>query len=1119
MHLPVPSEHQIVDSLNRLPAGALRAFRAGPGRAVGCRTLSGLLALLLLPAVLQAQSRTTASLRGTVSATDGEPLQGAVVTMIHQPSGEERSTITDGQGRFLVLLLRPGGPYTLTIRYLGFAEREVTGLELQVGDARTLDLTLTEQAVQIDGVAVAVDRADIFDASQVGPATRLSERMIAAMPVLSRNVLELTQLSPLVRTTEGGGFSIAGQNDRYNAILVDGLLSKDMFGLTSGGIPGGQAGAKLIPIDAVSQYEILVAPFDVRLSGFSGGVMNAITRSGTNEWRGQIGGVHRNQALIGDLSLPTGSVDASVVDRSLLAFTLGGPLVQNRAHIFAAGEFEVSRQPPDGFNVFRDAPTLTRLTAADVTEVSDIMRDQYGVDVGEIGAYPLETTLANTFLRADFQLGARDRLTVRHILAHAESDEAPEREPFLPYGLGSNAVRRRSTNQLIAAQLFKEFDGGLANELDLTIQLTTDGSSPTSDLPQIEVELPSTIEGQPFSRAVRLGGQYFAQSNRLEQTSIRLTNSLDIPVDDEVLTLGVSGSWYGFKNAFLPGAAGEFYFGSIEDLRQNAPFRYQRSQLAPGEEDAVRFDVAEFGIFAQREIRAGDGLTMHFGFRADIPFVLDAPARNFDLEAFFGYNSSKVPSGNFLFSPRWGFNWQSEGERKTQVRGGAGMFTGQIPYVWLSNAFHDNGLRSQNLYCQDRRYFMPPLTSVAPPFDPLQPPDSCTVSGPGVQRFGSVRNAVVFDPAFRYPQDIKMSAVIDRELSDRTTGSLGVLFNRALNQVGLMDLNVEPGIPGSRGPDFLGQPLVALAGDQRRYYRQIGDEYQHILAVTNEGDNWAVALTAELRGALTETVAFQLGYSYARTWDRTSLVYTDMVSNFGTNPAVADINDPPLTTSNFDRPHKLLLAVFGAPIRALPRTELSLFYSGQSGYPFTYVYRGDINGDGYPGRGGSADRFNDPLFVPEIFPVAPLSNVAYFAVIEALERDSCFGSERGRTLGRNECRAPWEHKLDMRLAQSFDMGSSVVRVEADLLNLLSLINAEWGRVEKTRPQVPLIELCELECNGFVAPFPGRWAGPLVPDADAVGGLAPIDPWTVVTPESQWRIQVGAKVTFGGATER
>ena len=1054
---------------------------------------------------LSAQSRTTAALRGSVTRVDDTPVTGAVVEVRNESTGGTWSALTNEEGRFLVLLLPPGGPYTISVSYIGLSEERVEGVVLRVGEAFRLNLVLREEPIELPGIEVAVERARVFDPAEVGPATRIAEGTLESLPIMSRDVMELALISPLVKATESGGFSVAGQNDRYNAVLVDGLVSKDMFGLTSGGVPGGQAGAKLIPIDAVSQYEVLIAPFDVRLSGFTGGVLNAVTRSGTNEWRVRASAVHRNEALIGDLSLPTGPVAASGVDRSLMAVSVGGPVIRDAVHVFVAGEFEKRSQPPSGFNLFRDDPSLIRISEEAVESADSIFSSLFQADIGRSGPYPLKQNLANVFGRLDWNLEGGHRLTIRHLFAHASNDQEPNRSAFLPYELSSNGVFRNATNHLTSLQLFSEFGERYANELDLVLQRTTDGTSPASDLPQMELRLISSIDGTSYARSVRAGGQFFAQLNDLAQTSLRITNSLDVNLGGDVLTLGITGSWYGITHAFLPGAAGEYYFASLGDLELNAPERYQRTVLAEGETEAVSFDVLEWGAFAQREIHAGKGLTMHFGLRVDTPHLLGRPERNVDLEAFFGYNTSTMPSGNFLISPRWGFNWQSGGRRNTQVRGGAGMFSGQIPYVWLSNAFHNNGLRSVTRICEGRWYEEPPKTWAVPPFDPSAPPVSCDVPSNSVPPFRELRSAVLFSPDFRYPQDIKFSVVVDRELTDRISGSLGLLFNKAYNQVGLRDLNLEPS-----GPT---EEMLALAGHERRYYQHLTEDYQHALLVTNEGEDWGASLTAEMRGLLSDGFAFQLGYTLAGSWDRTSLVFTDMLSNFGSNPSAADINKPPLETSNFDRPHKVVAAVFGTPFPWLPDTELSVLYTGQSGLPFSYVYDGDVNGDGYPGLGSSFDRNNDLIFLPDSLDAAPMSLVTKGLLSRAMREDECLARFRGRTLRRNACRSPWQHRLDVRVSHTIHAGGAEIRLGADVINFLNLLNHEWGRVERTQPVLPLLELCRGGCGGR-GPLPATWGGAVLPERDEDGRLRPTEPWTVATPESQWQMQIGAQMTFG-----
>ncbi len=1063
---------------------------------------------------LRAQSRTTSAVRGTVTTASGAPVSFATVTVRQTRTGATRSTATTPEGRFLVQLLQPGGPYTVTVEALGFAAVIREGIQLQVGEVVSLEFEVREEALELEGIEVRADRGEIFTPDQVGPATRLDERTVEAMPILSRDIMELAVLSPLVKTTEGGGFSIAGQNDRYNSILIDGVLNKDLFGQTAGGVPGAQAGAKLIPLDAVAQYEVLVAPFDVRLSGFTGGVMNAITKTGTNDWHLRALGVHRAEALIGDLTLPTGPVEASGVDRSLVGLSVGGPLIRDRAHFFVSGEFERRNQPPSGFNLGRDDPLLVRVGSESLTEATSLL-EALGVESGRADAYPLSTDLANVFARLDWNFAGGSRLIVRNIFARARNDESPNRAAFEPYELSSNAVFREALSNTTSLQLFTPFGDRAANEFEFTVRRGTDATTPDVDWPQIEIDLVSSIDGASYQRPVRVGSQFFAQDNDLSQTSVGFTNSLNlVQGDGGALTLGLAGSFHDLRHRFLPGAVGDYFFASLQDLRNNAPQRYQRTVLQPGFDPTVGIRVTEWGLFAQREVRAGKGLTMHFGLRADVPIVLDSPMENPHILQEFGHSTANVPSGQVLLSPRWGFNWQSEGERTTQVRGGAGLFVGQLPYVWLSNAFHNNGLRSETVVCTGRVTDDPLTGNTVPPLDPLGAPIGTCAAGD----FQRLRTVTVFESGFKYPQDLKFSATVDQQLSDGVSGSLGVLYNRAINQIALEELNLE-------GASSLG-PLEGYGGFERRYFGSAAprgftpnrelDGYEQVLLARNETEDWAFAVTAELRGNLTDRLAFQSGYSFSKSYDRMSLVSADMISNYGFNPTRFDPNRPQVTTSNFDRPHKVVFSVYGAPFPGLDDTQVSLLYTGQSGLPYSYVYRGDLNGDGYPGLGPAFDRNNDLVFVPDPVTDLPAGAATYQLLGSAIDNESCLAEARGEILERNACRAPWQNRLDLRLSHTLRAFGSEIRLEGDLINVLNLLNGDWGTIQSIRPVVSLLEpLGRLETRGIGALQSG-WAGAVLPFRNEDGSLRASEPWSTLTPDSQWQAQFGLRLTLGGA---
>jgi hypothetical protein len=1080
--------------------------------------LAFLLVFCLVPR-LAAQSRTTSAVRGTVIRGDsiGEVIPDVNITIRHQETGAERSVATNQRGRFLMPLLPPGGPYTITAFLLGYGEQTRENIYLIVGETLTLDFALQEEALEVEGINVEVERTDVFNPTQVGPATRLDEVTVEAVPILSRDFMDLAVLSPMVKKTSDGGFSVAGQNTRYNSILVDGASHKDVFGLTAGGIPGGQAGAKIIPMDAVAQYEILVSPFDVRLSGFTGGVMNAVTRTGTNEWWTRGFAVHRNESLMGDLTLPTGPVEASGVDRSLFGLSVGGPIIRDKAHFFVATEFERRNQPPTGFNLHRDDPFLVRISPDDLTTFQDFFDQSFGIETGIAGPYTLRQELSNVFARVDWNLGAGHRITIRNVFAVAENDENPNRSYFEPYELSSNAVFRKSVNNTTSFQLFSELEGGGGNELNLDIQHTADETTPATDWPQVEVDLLSSIEGVPFQREIRAGSQFFAQENDLEQTTIRVTNSLNLVFGDDTWTFGASGGFYDINHRFVPAAHGDWFFASMEDVANNAPQRYQRTVVNDGYGPTANFRILEWGLFTQREIHARDGLTFRVGFRMDVPHVLDTPKENAEIKRFFQKSTSSVPSGMPLLSPRVGFNWQSSGDRMTQVRGGLGMFAGQLPFVWLSNAFHNNGLAQTTLLCQGRWTDDPLTGNTAPYFDPDNAPTDCLFGAPTEQKI-----VTMFDEDFKYPQVYRISLAVDRELWDWVSGSLGVLLNHSVNQVSLMDLNL--GKPTSDLGDIEG-----YGGYARRYYGNKGPngtaipfvpnprlpEFGQVLLATNKGKDWAFSLTAEVRGTIRESFGFQAGYTFSRSWDEMSLTYTDMVSNMGFNPTSDDPNRPALRPSNYDRPHKVVAAVYGAPFALLPNTEISVLYTGESGTNFSYVYRGDMNGDGYPGLGAAFDRTNDLLYVPNEATQLPAGLGTTQLLAYAMDHDPCLRESRGKMIKRNACRAPWQNRLDLRTSHSVTFGGADIRFEADIINVLNLVNSEWGKIETIRPVVSLIEPLNRRPTALIS----GWAGGVLPARDEEGRLVPSNPWSVATPDSQWQAQFGVRVTFDQALGR
>jgi hypothetical protein len=710
----------------------------------------------------------------------------------------------------------------------------------------------------------------------------------------------------------------------------------------------------------------------------------------------------------------------------------------------------------------------------------------------------------------DWNFGEGNRLTVRNVFAYAANDANPNRAPFEPYELSSNAIFRTSTNNTVSAQFFSDFGNRGGNEVALTIQRTTDETDPASLWPQVEADIIAPDLSTTVTRPVRTGAQFFAQSNDLSQTSVRLANTLTLARGKHTWTMGALGTWYDIQHTYLPGSIGDWYFASWVDVLNNAPQRFQRTVLLEDQDPTVAFGVMEAGAFLQDQIELGN-FTLRAGLRLDVPFVLDDPEENSRVLSFFGRNTAKVPSGTVLFSPRLGFNWQGGGRLRTQIRGGAGLFTGQLPHVWLSNAFHNTGLRSVTQACFGRWTDDPFTGNTAPPFDPGNPPETCWAGRPT-----EVRVVTLFDEGFAYPQYAKISATVDRELTSTLSASLGAIFTHSINQVLLRELNVLPNQEGLL-------PLVGYGGMSRDHFGVPTDDgfypirllpgYDQVILATNGSGDRSWSVSGEVRGTITELLSFQAAYAYARSYDRQSLTSVDLVSNFGFTPTHADPNDPPLTPSNFDRPHKVVLALFGAPIPGLDKAEIALLYTGESGLPFSYVYRGDLNGDGYPFLGPAFDRNNDLIFVPHEATHLPSSFGTYTRLAAALEADPCLKKFRGTFVTRNGCRAPWQNRLDLRMAYTSRFGGAQIRLEADVINLLNLVNSDWGLMKTIPPVSSLLE--PLERTPPSGELLSEWAAGLLPFRDSNGNLVTPEPWSVASPASQWQAQFGVRVTFGG----
>ena len=1083
----------------------------------GLRTplLLALAATLASAAPLTAQGISTAGLRGRVLDQDGTPVEAALITLVQTETGATRTAITSPDGRYTLRNLRPGGPYTMTVTRIGFGDQTREELELLLGRFINLDITLLPEAVEIEGIEVEVRRDIEFDPGRIGISTLVTAEIIEELPTLSRNFVDFAALSPLSRVSEEG-VSVAGTNFRFNTLNVDGALNQDVFGLSTQNIAGGRAGGRAIPLDAVEQFQVLVAPFDIRQSGFTGGALNAVTKSGTNEFETSAFGFYRNAAFVGGLVVD----DVTTVPELSTAhggFTVGGPIRRDRAHFFVAGEWERIQEPPNGFHVGESDPFRLSLVPDSVARLASLL-EGYGTSPGTASSLTLENTIFNLFARFDWEMGERHDAMLRYSFASADDDPDPNRLPGDLYEFSSSGSEVRSRSHSAVFQLFSTLSGRLSNELAFNLQHLDDSETARSTSPQVEVKLDGMVDDLRVRRDVRSGAGYFAQDNGLRQLVVQLSNNLSYDAGRHSLLFGASGTWFDFDRRYLPGGLGSYQFESLEDFELNRPDRYEITLPLTEDGSDPRFGVTELSVYVQDEWAGNERFTLRGGLRLDLPVFIGRPERNEALNSVLGIDTSKLPVQGFNASVRGGFNWRPfEG---TQLRAGAGVFTGRPTFAWLANAFQNNGMAAQTLVCRGDR---------APGFDPGSPaPTECTTD-PSPDDYTPVIN--YFDPLFLFPQDLRTMVALDQRLPGGMVLSGSLLYNLALNQIFIQNDNVigrpsrgtpldgfthgfgfnvrqvfgtaTPGSPGGLGMEQLWE------GGRR--FEQFGP----VLRVTNRGENFTYAATVEVRKDFGETLGLKAGYSLTRSADLQNLTSIDVTSNYASTPVNLHPNSPVRQSSRFDRPHKV---VASAHARILPRlggTEISVLYVGQSGVPYSYVYKGDVNGDGFPGPRASS-LSNDLLYIPDVpsrFPFSGFGSLAMWSTLYELEE--CLQEQKNRILARNTCSTPWSNQVDLRVAQTVKVRGMTAELTLDLLNVLNLLDSSQGIVYAVNPVVQAFEVRRTALPFSQPPDPStRLVAHYISAARRdreTGQVRAALPYAPEVPSSQWRAQFGVRV--------
>ena len=1030
-----------------------------------------LFSFTLMQGNIYAQGVTTAAMNGMVVDSKGDPLPGANILAVHIPSGTEYGTTSRVDGKYNLNGLRTGGPYKVTVSFVGYKPQVYEGQTLQLGQNAKLDYTLYEEAVELGDVTVVGEKNSIISSNRTGAGQNVTAKDIEIVPTVTRSFQEFAKLSPQF---SGNSSSVSSRSNRYNNIQIDGTQYNDLFGLGATGTPGGQTNTNPVSLDAIQEFQVVVAPYDVKYGGFTGGGINAITRSGTNQFKGSIFGFGRNESLVGNAGFKETDQEYPEFKEYQYGFRLGGPIVKDKLFFFVNGEMTQRDLPLSNISLVTGADTLKTLAS----RFAQILQSK-GMNAGTSESFTTEQPSQKFFIRFDLNQSENHKITLRHNYVHAYRDILDGRTANNQLSFSTLAYRIRNITNSTVLQINSTNNENISNEFILGFTSIRDRRAGISALtPEVRVlETAGTLIAGP---------DRFSSANELDQDVLELTDNFSIFAGNHVITIGTHNEFFSFRNLFIRSFYGYYEFSNLTNLENNTPSYYERAYSRTSDyKPAAQFSVNQLGFYVQDEWTMFPTFKLTFGVRADIPFLPTEPGVNDSVSKYFpGYSTGDVPSGNVMFSPRLGFNWDLFGNKSTQIRGGVGVFTGRIPYVWMSNNYGNTGLLTAQVNQSSSG-------NVGFSVDPYNQP-GVGDPGTGAPTLRSEINLV--DPDFKFPQILRANLGIDQELPWGIIGTVEFMYSKSINDLIYEKLNTV-----ASTSTIVDDGRPRFGGTDRK-----NNNFNDVLVLKNTDQGYTYNFTAQLQRNVPMGLGFNLAYTYGVAKDQNSVLSSQALSQIRFNPISVDANTPPLTTSSFDLEHRAFASVsYSIEFFANSPTTFSFFYNYQSGRPFSFTINGDLNNDGFNG--------NDLLFIPgsnddillgSITGGAYVPNAQMYTDLFAfIDNNDYLSENKGKMSERNAARNPWNDVLDVRVAQAFSTPIGQFQLSLDILNFMNLINSEWGWFETT-PQ----DTYSLVTLRGTDPATGR---PVYSFTKPATNTA----WSSLDLASRWQMQLGLRYSF------
>ncbi len=1034
---------------------------------------------------LPAQGVTTGSMAGRVTNKQaGSAMAQVRVRAVHMPSGTAYQALTRNDGRYSIPAMRVGGPYTVTASTIGFAPQEEKNVVVQLGVTTELTFQLSTAAVQLAAVSVTAQSGGVLSSSRTGAATTVSRDALEVLPTVSRNISDFTRLTP-----QANGSSFGGQDNRLNNITVDGSYFNNSFGL--GTAPGARTGVSPIPLDAVDQIQVNVAPFDVRQGNFVGAGVNAVTKSGTNEFSGSVYRINRNQDGVGTKAGAL-TVNPGTFTFNQFGARLGGPIIRNKLFFFGNYESDENTTPgtlfvPNTDGTQPNTGNTTRVLASDVTTLSTFLKDKFSYNTGGVGGYNLATPSKRIIGKLDFNLNDANKFSLRYIQLDSKTDVLESNSS----SLGILGNRRSNNNSLsyensnyaileniksLVGEWNSNFSARVSNNMIIGYTKNDESRQPKSGLfPLVDIQ-------QGGLTYLSFGSEPFTPNNELRYNTFQFQNNLTITTEKHDVTFGVTAQRYRSENVFFPGKQSVYVYNSLADFYTDAndyvanpsrtvsPVTLARFQVRynniPGQVKPIQpLDVVYAGAYIQDQVRVTPFFNLSLGLRADVPKFKNTALTNSaalalpfndNIGARQNYDTGRLPGAKVLWSPRIGFNWDVKGDRSLQIRGGSGVFTGSPAYVWVSNQVGNNGVLTG---------FDQIDNTTTRPFNPN--PDAykpTTVTGAPAPTY----ELAVTDPSYKFPQTWRSNIAFDKKLPWGVIGTVEYLYNQDVN--GTYYTNANLSAPNGKfvGPD---QRQRWIGGGT---VNRINANIINNIVLSNQSVGTSYSAAASLEKSFMSGFYAKAAYSYGSS--RNTVDAGSIAAGSWTSNAISgDPNNPGVGySSNWAGHRAFVVASYTKKYFGFGATGISVFSELRSLGNASYLYSGDLNGDG---------NSNDLIYVPRNLgemqfdqysvnaaggtPTTSAPAVRTFTAAEQqtawnsyINQDPYLREHRGEYAQKGAVFLPTVFRADVSITQDIfaNLGGqrNKIQVRLDILNAGNLLNKNWGGAQRLVSNTPLV---------------------------------------------------------------